>query len=173
MITKSNISHLEEMIGQVSSMLDWVNQHTQSSKRLVLAKSLVNARRRLKRIYNAMSDNPTIAAYGESQQGKSYIISSLLSSPGRPLTITDGYGKSIDFIDKINFKGDNQESTGVVTRFTTTMFMKDAHFPVRLRLLSVADIVTILTDSYMKDTTGYQPYSEKDLEGRTDRLIER
>lgn len=173
MITKSNISHLEEMIGQVSSMLDWVNQHTQSSKRLVLAKSLVNARRRLKRIYNAMSDNPTIAAYGESQQGKSYIISSLLSSPGRPLTITDGYGKSIDFIDKINFKGDNQESTGVVTRFTTTMFMKDAHFPVRLRLLSVADIVTILTDSYMKDTTGYQPYSEKDLEGISDRLIER
>ena len=51
MITKENISHLEDMIGQVSSMIDWVNSNTQSSKRLALVKELVNSRRRLKRIF--------------------------------------------------------------------------------------------------------------------------
>lgn len=173
MITKKNIVSLEEMIGQVSSMIDWVNRNTQSSKRLTLVKELVNSRRRLKRIYNAMIDNPTIAAFGESQQGKSYIISSLLSSPGRPLTITDGEGNQIDFIKKINMRTEKQESTGVVTRFTTSAFAKDSSYPVKLHLLSVADFVIILADSYMKDITGYQPYSEKDLAGIADRMVEK
>lgn len=38
-------------------------------------------RRRLKRIADALSDNCSAAAYGESQVGKSYLMSSLLSSP--------------------------------------------------------------------------------------------
>lgn len=173
MITKENISHLEDMIWQVSSMIDWVNSNTQSSKRLALVKELVNSRRRLKRIYYAMIDNPTIAAFGESQQGKSYIISSLLSSPGRPLTITDGDGNQIDFIKRINMRTEKQESTGVVTRFTTSAFAKDPCYPVKLHLLSVADFVIILADSYMKDITGYQPYSEKDLAGIADRMVEK
>ena len=74
MITKENISHLEDMIWQVSSMIDWVNSNTQSSKRLALVKELVNSRRRLKRIYYAMIDNPTIAAFGESHDRGSRAI---------------------------------------------------------------------------------------------------
>ena len=80
MITKSNIGQLDQMIDELSSMISWVSKNTQSSKRLAMMKQLVASRRRLKRIYNALKDNPTIAAYGESQQGKSYIISSLLTS---------------------------------------------------------------------------------------------
>lgn len=173
MITKSNILELQQLIESVTSMIQWVSTNTKSSKRVEMMNQLVDSRRRLKRIYNAMSDNPTIAAYGESQQGKSYIISSLLSSPGHPLMITDDDGKKIDFIDNINMKSEKQESTGVVTRFTTTQFVIDPHFPVKLHLLSIADFITILADSYMNDINGYQPYSETDLKGIAQRLIDK
>lgn len=170
---EENLLYLENIIQNVSSLIDWVDRNTQSSKRLTMSKQLVDCRRRLKRIKNAMEDNPTIAAFGESQQGKSYIISSLLSSPGKSLMIRDGDGSRIDFISRINMRTDNQESTGVVTRFTTSRFVEDPHFPVKLHLLSAADFVIILTDSYMKDITGYQPYGEKDLRGIADRLVEK
>lgn len=179
MITKSNIGQLDQMIDELSSMISWVSKNTQSSKRLAMMKQLVASRRRLKRIYNALKDNPTIAAYGESQQGKSYIISSLLTSTDKktkkkqPLRIVDDEGNKIDFIDNINMRTDKQESTGVVTRFTTSKFVIDSHYPVKLHLLSAADFITILADSFMNDITGYQPYSEKDLSGITERLVEK
>lgn len=173
MITKGNISELKNIIDDVSSMIEWVSKNTESSKRLSMVKELVGSRRKLKRIYNAMSENPTIAAYGESQQGKSYIISSLLSAPKCPLMITDDNGCEIDFIENINMRSDKQESTGVVTRFTTSEVTSNKSYPVKLHLLSVADFITILTDSYMNDITGYQPYSETDLKGFVERFIEK
>lgn len=172
MITKNNISELKNLIDDVSSMIEWVSKNTDSSKRLSMVRELVDSRRKLKRIYRAMSENPTIAAYGESQQGKSYIISSLLSSPERPLKITDDKGQKIDFIENINMRSDKQESTGVVTRFTTSKVAVNDSYPVKLHLLSVADFITILADSYMNDITGYQPYSETDLKGFAERIIE-
>lgn len=55
-------------------------------------------RRKLKRIYAALEENCSAAAYGESQVGKSYLMSSLLSSPNSPFVITNA-GKSYSFID--------------------------------------------------------------------------
>ena len=72
-------------------------------------------RRKLKRIYAALEENCSAAAYGESQVGKSYLMSSLLSSPNSPFVITNA-GKSYSFIDDINPSGGNNakiESTGV------------------------------------------------------------
>lgn len=172
MITKSNISELQKLIGQVSSMIDWVSNNTQSSKRLSMVKELVNSRRQLKRIYNAMIDNPAIAAYGESQMGKSYIISRLLSSPMHPLKVADDEGNRISFIDNVNQENDGRESTGVITRFTTSKVISNPHYPVKLHLLNLADFIIILADSYMRDISCL-PYSEKELSDIYNRLIER
>lgn len=172
MITKDNIQTLKEAVEQVSAMIDWVNINTQSGKRLSLVKDLAKARRSMKRIFNAMSDNPSIAAYGESQQGKSYIISSLLGTKDGLLMVPDDNGNMIDFRNKCNNITDEQESTGVVTRFTSTNFIKNARYPVMLKLFSVADFVTLLSDSFMKDITGYVPYNENDLKGISGRIAE-
>lgn len=172
MITKNNIQNLRDAIDQVSEMIDWTNANTQSGKRLALVKDLAMARRRMKRIYNAMVDNPSIAAYGESQQGKSYIISSLLGTKDGLLMVPDDDGNMIDFRNKCNKVTEEQESTGVVTRFTSTNFIKNPHYPVMLKLFSVSDFVTLLADSYMKDITGYKPYSESDLKGISGRIVD-
>ena len=112
-----------------------------------------NYRRQLKRIYNALSDNCSAAAYGESQVGKSYLMSGLLSSPDVPFVITNA-GRSYSFIDDINPSGGNNakvESTGVITRFTLEKANNPMKDYVKVRNLSVVDIILLLTDSYYND----------------------
>lgn len=74
-------------------------------------------------------------------------------SPDSPFVITNA-GKSYSFIDDLNPSGGNNskvESTGVITRFTITAgdnVMKDF---VKVRNLSVVDIILLLADSYYND----------------------
>lgn len=171
MITKRNIEVLGQLIDEVSQMVEWVNKNLKSSERAEAFKSIVEERRILKRIYRSLKANPTIAAYGESQKGKSYIISSLLSSPGKPLMIEDENGNKLDFIDNFNRQTDNQESTGVITRFTTDSVSEYKEYPIRINTLSLADLVTMLADCYM--TAIDSPILGKDdLESMSKALIE-
>lgn len=110
-------------------------------------------RRKLKRIYAALEEKCSAAAYGESQVGKSYLMSSLLSSPNSPFVIINA-GKSYSFIDDLNPSGGNNakiESTGVITRFTLSQGDPAMRDFVKVRNLSVVDIILLLADSYYND----------------------
>lgn len=110
-------------------------------------------RRQMKTIQEALSENCSAAAYGESQVGKSYLMSSLLSSPNAPFVI-ENKGVTYNFIDEINPSGGNvskNESTGVITRFTlrnSNERMKDF---VKVKNLSVVDLILLIADSYYND----------------------
>ena len=107
-----------------------------------------NYRRKLRRIGDALSENCSVAAYGESQVGKSYLMSSLLSSPSAPFVIMNK-GKEYRFVDEINPSGGNNakiESTGVITRFTTRQSNPGMADYVRVSNLSIFDLVLLLTD---------------------------
>ena len=116
-----------------------------------------NYRRKLKRIGNAISENCSAAAYGETQVGKSYLMSSLLSTPSNPFVIINkeqGQEKKYSFIDEINPSGGNntrQESTGVITRFTIRHSNERMADYVKITNLSIVDIILLLTDSYYND----------------------
>ena len=114
-------------------------------------RNLVNFRRKLNRKKFALEGNPAAAMYGESQMGKSYLIGSLLSVSGQPFTIIDGQGNGYDFINQINPIGKGVESTSLVTRFSTDYKWENAAFPVMAKLLSPADLVLVLCDSYYND----------------------
>lgn len=110
-------------------------------------------RRRLRRIGDALSENCSAAAYGESQVGKSYLMSSLLSTPNAPFVIENN-GVRYSFIDQINPSGGNntkQESTGVITRFTIRQGNEKMADYVKITNLSVVDIILLLADSYYND----------------------
>lgn len=110
-------------------------------------------RRKLNRIYDALSENCSAAAYGESQVGKSYLMSSLLSSPDVPFVIHNN-GREYSFIDEINSSGGEntqKETTGVITRFTIRQSNPQMKDYVKITNLSVVDIILLLTDSYYKD----------------------
>lgn len=139
----SNLEIIEET-------LRWASKF---KKETFAGEEMKRHRRRLKKIRAALADNCSAAAYGESQVGKSYLMSSLLSSPDHPFTVSDG-DKEYSFIDEVNPSGGNNakiESTGVVTRFTVRPDATAARGRVRADLLSVVDIVLMIADSYYND----------------------
>lgn len=109
------------------------------------------SRRKLKNIKYSLEENCSIAAYGQSQVGKSYLINSLLSSSSKQFMI-ENEGIFYSFLKDINcsaLRTNEVESTGLITRFTCSKpILSDK---VRVRNLSIADIVLILVDSYFKD----------------------
>ncbi len=91
-----------------------------------------------------------VGVFGPSQAGKSYLISTLARDRYGNLTAHFN-GQNHDFLTEINPEG-GKESTGLVTRFTTTLpqNLPDGH-PIRLRLLTECDIVRVLVNTYYAD----------------------
>lgn len=145
-MTKDIITNLEVIKQSVA----WADKYEKDSFPREVFK---NYRRKLRRIGEALSENCSAAAYGESQVGKSYLMSSLLSTPDAPFVIENN-GVRYSFIDEINPSGGNntkQESTGVITRFTIRQSNKKMADYVKITNLSVVDIILLLADSYYND----------------------
>lgn len=143
----------EHYLSIVEQANKWV-KHTQAmhgAKGETAYRNFVNYRRQLKKKKYALEDNPAAALYGESQVGKSYLASSLLSKAGSPFNVVDGKGNSYDFINQINPEGKGTESTSLVTRFSTDYKWVNEDFPVKAKLLSIADLILVLCDSYYND----------------------
>lgn len=144
------IQDINKHIALIDESIAWAKEYGKESFPCDVFKEY---RRNLRRIRSALEENCSAAAYGESQVGKSYLMSSLLSSPKLPFVIINA-GKSYSFIDDLNPSGGNNskvESTGVITRFTVgngNNTMKDY---VKVRNLSVVDIILLLSDSYYND----------------------
>ena len=143
-----NIDNLLQIIDQSNA---WVASALKAEKQSNARKRLLNYKRQLNKKKFALAGNPAAAIYGESQMGKSYLVSSLLSEPERPFRIIDGKGEKYDFINQINPIGGRSEATSLVTRFSTAYEFKNPDFPVQAKLLSPADIILVLCDSYYND----------------------
>lgn len=150
-----NIDRLIEIINRA---LVWGENPKEAEGFAEDRKKLVNNRRELNQIKFAATENSSVAAFGESQMGKSYMISALLSEPRKPFKIKSG-GVEYSFIEDINPSetGGENEATGVVTRFSTHIHQEDnVQDPkddeidgyVKAQLLSVADIVLILCEAF-------------------------
>jgi len=144
--------NINQYLHIVEKAISWQSNVPESERRNYL-EQLVNLRRAFKKIQFAADERCSTAAFGESQMGKSYLVSALMSDPGKPFTVTDGK-REYNFIDEINPSNPNSrvEATGVVTRFTSNI---DASVPegyLKARLLSVADIILVLCEAYHTQT---------------------
>lgn len=104
---------------------------------------------RANKLARAASRKLSVATFGVSQAGKSYLVSVLASPPGGRLA-TELDGKVYDFLESINPPG-GRESTGLVTRMTTDPTNAPKGFPVSLRLLTQTELVKILANSFYLD----------------------
>ena len=144
------IKEIDKHIQIVDDTLKWAKQYGKES---FPVEKFKDYRRQLKKIRKAAQENCAASAYGESQVGKSYLMSSLLSTPDRPFVIENS-GKEYSFIDELNSSGGNNnkiESTGVITRFTIRKGDPKVMNLVKVRNLSVVDIILLLVDSYYTD----------------------
>jgi len=141
---------IKELEDGVSNSASWAQSNTDlrmDRDDIILLKE---SRMKLNRINNSFKSKPVFALFGSSQVGKSYLIKNLLSVDGAPLQIMLG-NKSYEFLTNINPAGSGAESTGVVTRFTIDKVSKEEKFPVKAKLISISDLVIILTDCFLND----------------------
>ena len=144
------IHDIDKHLELIEYSIAWAKEFGKDSFPIIVFKEY---RRKLRRIRSALEENCSAAAYGESQVGKSYLMSSLLSSANSPFVIQNG-ARSYSFIDELNPSGGNNakiESTGVITRFTISKGDQTISDLVKVRLLTVVDIILLITDSYYND----------------------
>lgn len=108
----------------------------------------------LRQVEFARDYNPSAAVFGISQVGKSYLVDNLLYSQGKPLNLYDGDGTPYGFLEKINPIGGGAESTSLISRFTIGKYSDNANYPFRVVMLSAADVVMIMCDTFFNDVVG-------------------
>ncbi len=158
------LQKIKQQINNIDQALTWIRQHKPDhyGQRFF---QLVSERCKLRNMAEAETENPAIAAYGESQKGKSYVMSNLLQHGRLPFKVKAG-GKEYNFIEQINPPTVNTEATGVVTRFSA--FKRNpqkyrADYPVYIKLLGPADIAAILVDGYFNDVNDYQTFDSEEI----------
>ena len=143
-----DVQNLNNQLALIEKAFGWI-EHVPTAEQLDFKKKLIKFRRELKRIHYAVSEPCSTAAFGESQMGKSYLISAMLSTPSNPFSVTDGHN-SYDFINEINPSRPNStiEATGVITRFTAKNKENVPFGFLKVQLLSIPDIILILCETY-------------------------
>ena len=150
------IDNINKYLGLIERFLKWVDEteKMKGAKGELAHSEAVALRRVFKKKKYALEGNPCVAVFGQSQVGKSYLIDALLSDTdkGKVFCISDPEsGKSYKFKDELNPSGGGSESTAVVSRFASDYESTNPNYPIKAILLSPADIVLVLCDSYYKD----------------------
>lgn len=157
---EKNIQHQLDLI---ESSNQWIKNSLDGEKQKNAYRNLVNFRRQLKKKKFALEGNPAAAIYGESQAGKSYLVSALLSGKGNPFKILDGNENEYDFKAQINPRGNEMESTSVVTRFSTKYKSINRNFPIIAKILSPTDIILVICEAYYNNLKVNKPLSFDEL----------
>lgn len=157
------IQNIKDQINSINEFIRWSQNNLVESRKIEVFKKLIDKRRQLKRYLFSLSSNPAIAAFGESQKGKSYVISSLLASKGTQFTVSDKDGVVYNFIEEMNPPTNDTEATGVVTRFTKNYDVVDEDFPIMVKLLSISDILQILCNTAYLDVKNHVVLSKDDI----------
>lgn len=141
-----------EAAGQAIS---WIGDTRAEAPRLdregdALTLQLRQTRNHLRRLRRAAGQPLAVGFFGESQVGKSYLVSVLAAGANGRLETQLGNDR-LDFLTHVNPVGHGKEATGLVTRFTCQPGGAPPSHPIDVRLLSEADIVKILGNSYYRD----------------------
>lgn len=163
------IDNINKHLDLIERFLKWVNEteKMKGAKGEQAHNKAVALRRELKKKKYALEGNPCVAVFGQSQVGKSYLIDALLSDTdkGKVFCITDPKsGKPYKFKDELNPSGGGSESTAVVSRLASDYVPINPEYPIKAVLLSPADIVLVLCDSYYKDVKRDEVIKQEEIE---------
>lgn len=157
--------NINTQLNIIEKAIKWVKEtdSMKGAKGESAYRNLVNYRRKLNKKKFALEGNPAAAMYGESQAGKSYLVSALLSVAGKSFKVLDGKENEFDFKNQINPRGNEMESTSVVTRFSTKYASINQDYPILAKLLSPTDIILVICEAYYNNLKVNKPLSFDDL----------
>lgn len=145
---------LDAQLTANANALEWGRLYLRGKELEDFRTKLITNRLKLKRLKYANNVNPAAAIFGESQVGKSYMVDCLLTSETQVLNIYNGKGESIGFLESVNPLGGGQESTSLISRFTTGKVWIDDEYPIRAAMLKPVDVIIVLLDAYYNDLNG-------------------
>lgn len=163
------IDNINKHLELIEKFLKWVNEteKMKGDKGEQAHNDAVDSRMKLKKKKFALEGNPSVAVFGQSQVGKSYLISALLSETdkGKEYEYFDkASGVSYNFKEEMNPPGGGTESTAVVSRFSVDYHPIDDGYPIKAVLFSVADIVMALCDTYYRDVRRENVVKSEDID---------
>ncbi len=133
---------------------DEANAGAVGRERADLIRYVRKAANRAERLARAAARPMCAGVFGPSQAGKSYLVEVLARPEDGALRARFDGHEPVDFLAEINPIGE-KEATGLVTRFTagagTTAGRTPPGAPVRLRVLSEADLVKVLSNTFLHD----------------------
>jgi len=162
----------QELITVVNEGVQWVAQHLKDEDKADTNYKIKQYRRQLKKIKAVVTNKPTIALFGASQVGKSYMANNLLYNKENKLMVHNHQGtdnasniqneQEIDFLVYLNPEGGGKEATATVTRFTADQEDDPNKLPVKVRLFDAKDVVCILCDTYGSEFKDSNTLSNKE-----------
>lgn len=165
------IQNINKQLEVIEKSNAWIKNYSLEGGRQKEAyRTVVNCRRKLNRKKFALEGNPAAAMYGESQAGKSYLVSSLLSDTEKSFKVFDGQEREYDFKNEINPRGNEMESTSLVTRFSTKYKSENKDYPIIAKLLSPTDLILIICEAYYHNIKVDKTISFNELEGKIKEL---
>lgn len=169
-----DISNIEKYISAIKKGIEWAEVNLPHDKKLKTKKLLIDQRRHLNKLNYASQLNASAALYGESQVGKSYLVKNMLSELGKEfMVLNPAINKWHNFIEEINPTG-GVESTGVITRFTTSLNIINPNYPIKIKLFSIKDILLLLADSAFSELSSNIPVVKRPaLEERLNAFIQK
>ncbi|WP_336489987.1 virulence factor SrfC family protein [Methylobacterium nigriterrae] len=131
---------------------DETNTATVGRERADLVRYARKVAHRADRLRRAASRPMCAGVFGPSQAGKSYLVEVLARPENGPLRARFDGRDPVDFLAEINPIGE-KEATGLVTRFSARAVAgpTPSNAPVRLRILTEADLVKVLCNSFLHD----------------------
>lgn len=151
--------------------LRWSRQYLKGGTLHEARRSFINNRLQLRRLQYASSQKAGAAIFGISQVGKSYMTNYLLSTPDSPVKVYDTEGNGTAFLAHIDPMGNGREATALISRFSTSNLCGgNPNYPVRVRMMSLSDLVLVLVDGFYNDLTGHIVPDKEDIKQEIERL---
>lgn len=150
-------TNTEKAVNALQAGIKWMSTNGDLATKETKIKLLQENKRNLNRVIKATQKRPSVAIFGQSQVGKSFLVRSLAKSPKTSkLEILNSLTEErIDFLQKINPPG-GRESTGIITRFSTSKPTNvNPDYPYKVELLSQLDIAAIIINGYLEDIQDY------------------
>ncbi len=157
------------------SAISWVSDPANAERVGIAAKSNVKTLRRVgrraRKLARAAQTRMSVSVFGPSQAGKSFLVSVLARpSDGELFSNYNDPNGVLEYLREVNPEGQG-ESTGLVTRFTMVRGETPVGAPIKLTLLSEADIVRTLINSFFNDGDGSEtPPEPADISVHFDRF---
>jgi hypothetical protein len=160
--------NIQKQLDIIEKSNAWIKTSLEGNKAKEAYRSMVNCRRHLNKKKHALEGNPAAAMYGESQAGKSYLVSALLSDAGKSFVVSDGNGNEYDFKNQINPRGNEMESTSLVTRFSTKYKYEQKKFPIIAKMLTPTDLILVICEAYYHNLNVNKTLSFDELKEKID-----